>query len=156
MKKLNIQKINIDLIRPYWRNARKNDETIKHLVKSIQEFGYVQPIAIDKENIIIAGHARYKALKQLGYTEVEVIILDLPERLAKQYRLADNKTAELSSWDLDKLAKELEDISDLEFKMDFDQLFDSINANFKNMAKGNVQEKVTEVECPYCDHVFKI
>jgi ParB family transcriptional regulator, chromosome partitioning protein len=156
MKKLNIQKVNIDLIRPYWRNARKNDETVKQLVKSIQEFGYVQPIAIDKENIIIAGHARYKALKQLGYTQIEVIILDLPERLAKQYRLADNKTAEQSSWDLDKLAKELEAIADPEFKLDFEQLFDSINANFGKLAKVDIQEKVTEVECPYCDHVFKI
>jgi ParB-like chromosome segregation protein Spo0J len=157
MKKLKRQTVNIDLIRPYWRNPRNNDETVKHLVKSIKEAGYIQRIVVDKDNVIIVGHARYKALKELGFKEIEVIVRDdLSEKLAKEYRIADNKTAEKSSWIIDKLVEELELIGDKEFSSDYDGLVNGMSANFDKLAKGNVTEKCTEVECPYCDHRFKI
>jgi site-specific DNA-methyltransferase (adenine-specific) len=156
MKKLKRKVINIDMIRPYWRNPRNNDETIKHLVKSISDFGYIQRIAVDKENVIIVGHARYKALKELGFKEVEVIVLDLPERQAKQYRIADNKVAEKSTWDKDKLIEELEAIGEADFSFDYKEIISDMSVNFDKLSKVDIKEKCTEVECPYCDFKFKV
>ena len=96
---------------PYPNNPRKNEAAIEPVANSIREFGFKQPIVIDKDNTIIAGHTRLKAAKQLGMTEVPVIVADdlTPEQV-KAYRLADNKTGELAAWDFDKLDVELGDI----------------------------------------------
>lgn len=100
-----------DLI-PYENNARINDEAVKYVVNSIKEFGFRVPIIIDKENVIVAGHTRYKASMELGLSEVPCIVADdLTEEQIKAFRIADNKTGEKASWDLDKLKLELEDIN---------------------------------------------
>lgn len=102
---------------PYDKNPRINDESVDLVANSIREFGFKQPIVVDKDNIIIAGHTRWKAAKQLGLKEVPVIqATDLTTAQVKAYRLADNKVGEASEWDFDLLSDELEDLAD-EFDM---------------------------------------
>ena len=105
----------IDEITPYASNPRNNDEAVGAVANSIKEFGWQQPIVVDKDMIIIAGHTRYKAAKKLGVAEVPVVIADklTPEQV-KAYRLADNRSAELADWDNDLLDKELKDILDID------------------------------------------
>lgn len=95
----------------YENNPRNNEAAIDAVAKSIEEFGFKVPIVITKENIIIAGHTRLKASLKLGLATVPCIVADdLTEGQIKAFRLADNKTAELASWDFTKLESELESI----------------------------------------------
>jgi hypothetical protein len=99
-------------IKPYEKNPRINDNAVDAVANSIREFGFKQPIVVDKDNVIIAGHTRWKAAKKLKMKEVPVIVAsDLTEEQAKAYRLADNKVGERSMWDFDLLDGELLDIS---------------------------------------------
>ena len=95
----------------YENNPRNNEAAIDAVAKSIEEFGFKVPIVITKENVIIAGHTRLKASLKLGLATVPCIVADdLTEGQIKAFRLADNKTAELASWDFTKLESELESI----------------------------------------------
>lgn len=95
----------------YENNPRNNEVAIDAVAKSIEEFGFKVPIVITKENVIIAGHTRLKASLKLGLATVPCIVADdLTEGQIKAFRLADNKTAELASWDFTKLESELESI----------------------------------------------
>jgi DNA modification methylase len=95
----------------YENNPRNNEAAIDAVAKSISEFGFKVPIVITKENVIIAGHTRLKASLKLGLATVPCIVADdLTEGQIKAFRLADNKTAELASWDFTKLESELESI----------------------------------------------
>ena len=95
-------------IQPYDKNPRNNKQAVDAVAESIRQCGYVTPIVIDENNIILAGHTRYKALKKLGRKEVECIVKEnLTEDQKKKYRLLDNKTNELAEWDMDLLAEEL-------------------------------------------------
>ena len=87
--------MNIQKITPYEKNAKKHDKKqVQQIANSIKEFGFNQPIVIDKENVIIVGHGRFEAAKLLGLTDVPIIQVDLTEDQAKAYRLADNKLNE--------------------------------------------------------------
>lgn len=112
--------INIALkdLKPYENNPRKNDDAVKYVAESIKEFGFKVPIVIDKDNVIVAGHTRYKAAKKLGMTEIPCIIADdLTDEQIKAFRLADNKVAEKAEWDFDLLNTELDDIIDLDMEL---------------------------------------
>ena len=114
---LELIKLKITEIKPYERNARKNDQAVDAVVKSIQQCSYVAPIVLDENYTILAGHTRWKAMKKLGRTECECVIKDgLTEEQKRKYRLLDNKTNELAEWDLNILAEELEglDFGDLD------------------------------------------
>lgn len=103
-----------DLI-PYEKNPRRNDEAVKYVANSIKAFGFKVPIVIDNKNVIVAGHTRLMAAKQLGLKEVPCIIADdLSEEQVKAYRLADNMTASKSTWDADLLNTELFELSDID------------------------------------------
>lgn len=105
---------NIDEIKPYENNPRNNDEAVEYVANSIKEFGFKVPIVIDKNGVIVAGHTRYKASKQLGLKEIPVVIADdLTEDQIKAFRLADNKVSEFSLWDLKLLSEELEKFEDV-------------------------------------------
>lgn len=78
--------------------------------ESISRYGYNVLIAVDTQNVIVTGHARYMALRELGWTEANVMVLDIPLERAKEYRIADNKAHEFSNWDLELLRKEIEEI----------------------------------------------
>ena len=99
-------------IKPYENNPRNNDEAVEPVANSIKEFGFKVPIVIDKNNIIVAGHTRYKAAKKLGLETVPCIIADdLNEEQIKAFRLADNKVSEFAKWNKDLLNVELFDLS---------------------------------------------
>lgn len=112
---MNVKEINIKDIRPYEKNPRKNNSAVAYVAESIKQFGFKVPIIIDKNNVIVAGHTRYKAAKKLGINTVPVIIADdLTDEQIKAFRLADNKVAEQAEWDIDLLNEELEEIFDID------------------------------------------
>lgn len=102
-------------IKPYEKNPRKNDDAVKYVANSIREFGFKVPVVIDKDGVIVCGHTRYKAAKQLGLKEVPCVMADdlSPEQI-KAYRIADNKVSEFAEWDSDLLSLELDDITDID------------------------------------------
>ena len=114
---MDIVKMRMEDIHPYQNNPRKNNQAVEAVAESIRQCGYVAPIIVDEDNVILAGHTRYKALKQLCYTEAEVVVkAGLSEEQKRKYRLLDNKTNELAEWDYDLLADELDglDFGDLQ------------------------------------------
>ena len=101
-----------DLI-PYEHNPRKNEKAVEKVANSIREFGFKSPIIVDRNNVIVCGHTRQQAALQLGIDAVPCIRADdLSDEQIKAYRLADNKTAEMSEWDFDELSKELDALMD--------------------------------------------
>ena len=119
---MNIIDINIKELREYENNPRNNEEAVSPVAESIKEFGFKVPIIIDKNNVIVAGHTRYKAAKKLKLKTVPCIIADdLNEEQIRAFRLADNKVSEIATWDYNALNFELENILNLDMTMfDFD------------------------------------
>lgn len=115
---MDVQQVAIDKIRPYENNPRNNDGAVEAVANSIREFGFRQPIVVDMQGVIIAGHTRYKAAQALGMTEIPVIYADLSPEKAQAYRLADNKTGELAGWDFSKLQQELDELATVEIDME--------------------------------------
>lgn len=108
---MNIINIKLSDLKPYERNPRNNKEAVDYVANSIREFGFKNPIIVDKNNVIVAGHTRYLACKKLGIKEVPCVIADdLTDEQIKAFRLADNKVAEIATWDLDLLDEELNDL----------------------------------------------
>ena len=108
---MNIINLKINEIKPYEKNPRQNDQAVNAVAESIKQFGFQQPIVVDKNKVIIVGHTRHKAAKKLGLEEVPCVIADnLTEKQVKKYRLADNKVGELAEWDEELLWAELQDI----------------------------------------------
>lgn len=146
----------VDDLIPYENNPRINDEAVEYVKNSIKEFGFKVPIVIDKNNVIIAGHTRLKASKELNIKGVPCIIADdLNDEQIKAFRLADNKVSEKSIWDYQKLDKELDNILDIDMSL-FD--FDLDN----NIDWNNVEDLTEEsydkpehnmLECPNCHHI---
>lgn len=101
----------ISSIRPYDNNPRVNDPAVDAVAASIREFGWRQPIVTNEEDVIIVGDTRYKAALKLGHTEVPVhVAVGLSPEQAKAYRIADNQTNRLSTWDEERLVQELMDL----------------------------------------------
>jgi site-specific DNA-methyltransferase (adenine-specific) len=112
---LQIIEKSITEIKPYEKNPRKNDEAVEYVANSIKQFGFKVPIVIDKNGVIVAGHTRYKAAKELGLEKLPCIIADdLTEEQVKAFRLADNKVGEFAEWDFDLLGEELDGIFDID------------------------------------------
>ena len=150
---------NIDELIPYEKNPRKNDEAVKYVARSIEEFGFKVPMVIDSNNVIVCGHTRYKAAKELGMTELPCIIADdLTEEQIKAFRLADNKVGEIADWDFELLNEEMQelgiDMSDFGFieltDIDADEFFDDAETKEKK------EEEEEEVQCPHCGMFFKV
>jgi DNA modification methylase len=115
---MEIEEIDIDLVVPYEKNPRINTEAIDKVAASINEFGWQQPIVIDKDGVVIAGHTRLLAAKKLGLVRVPVhYALELSESQVKAYRLADNRLNQDSEWNLKLLAGELTDLADMDFEL---------------------------------------
>lgn len=101
-------------VRPYEKNPRKNAEAVKYVRASVEKFGFKQPIIVDSNRVIIAGHTRLEAAKSLGMDEVPCIVADdLTEAQAKALRLADNKVAEFSEWEMNLLGGELGELAEI-------------------------------------------
>jgi len=106
-------------IRPYDKNPRQNDAAVDAVAASIKEFGFRQPIVVDTDGVIICGHTRFKAAQKLGLTEVPVhVAKDLTPAQIKAYRIADNKTADLSLWDYELLPIELSALQGMDFDLE--------------------------------------
>ena len=174
--------ININDIKPYWRNPRKNDNAVEAVKKSIKEYGFNSPIIVDGNNVIIAGHTRYRALQELGYTEIACIVkTDLTQQQVKAYRIADNKVGEIAVWDMEKLMQELREIPDIadmqEYFLDInlkDFLEDTGGTNFQPITQASIdkiegelsskfnemsndrQNTYVEVICPHCAECFNV
>lgn len=115
---MNIKQMKIKDLIPYEKNPRKNDKAVDYVAESIKEFGFKVPIVIDKNNVIVAGHTRYKASKKLGFKEVPCIVADdLNDEQIKAFRLADNKVGEFAEWDFDLLESELDDLIDIDMEL---------------------------------------
>lgn len=105
---LKVETLSINAVKPYENNPRFNEQAVEAVAKSIQDFGFRNPIIVDAEHVIICGHTRYKAAKVLKLNKVPCIVAaDLSEEQVKAFRLADNKVGELAQWEFDRLYAEL-------------------------------------------------
>lgn len=113
MQKLNIVYRQIKDLKPYKKNAKKhNKEQVEWIANSIKEFGFTQPVIVDKNNEVVAGHGRILGAKKAGLKQVPTVMLeDLTEEQIKAYRLVDNKLNE-SEWDYSLLDEELENLTE--------------------------------------------
>ncbi|MDR1240725.1 MAG: ParB/Srx family N-terminal domain-containing protein [Oscillospiraceae bacterium] len=146
------QNIAIEKLKPYEHNARTHsEEQISKIAKSIEEFGFVNPVLIDADFGIIAGHCRVLAAKQIGMEEVPCLFVeDLTETQKKAYIIADNKLALDAGWDFDILKIELEDLKSLDFDISltgFDDLnFDLVLNDSKEITDDNFDsDKINEI-----------
>ena len=120
-----------DLI-PYANNPRHNEDAVKFVAESIKAFGFRVPIIVDSGNVIVAGHTRLLAAKELGLEKVPCIRADdMTEEQVQAFRLADNKVSEMSSWDWDKLETELSNLT-----LDMTQFgFESLDKAMRKMGQ---------------------
>lgn len=145
----------IEEIHEYENNPRSNEGAVQYVAESIKEFGFKVPILLDKDGSIVAGHTRIKAARKLGMTEIPCIIADdLTDEQIKAYRIVDNKVAELSGWDFDKLDMELEGLDfnweDFGFADDGDNdLYDDV----PELEKSYREPEVAKLQCPKCGHI---
>ena len=149
----NIEEVPIDEIIPYENNPRINDRAVPALVESIKMVGFNVPLVLDGNNVVICGHTRLKAAEQLGLKTVPCVRADdLTEAEVKAFRLADNKTAELSQWDFNKLYGELESLKVSVPEFDASIFgFDSIRFESGKTSSESKQDNV--IICPRCGHV---
>lgn len=181
---MNIVEKKIEDLVPYENNPRNNDDAVALVAESIKQFGFKVPIVIDSNNVIITGHTRLLAAKQLGLKTAPCIVADdlTPEQV-KAFRIADNKVGEQADWNFDKLKTEINDLGNFdwtdfgfsEFELDVlnDRLFDEIDAQLKEVEtqttptisrdepKKSTAEKVKEeqhkfgrIQCPCCGEFF--
>lgn len=152
----------IEELKPYENNPRFNDDAVEYVANSIKEFGFKVPIIIDKNNVIVAGHTRYKASLELGLEEVPTIVADdLTDEQIKAFRLADNKVSEKADWNFELLDDELKDILELDME-DFG--FSNIEINLDISDSDFVQDtEITknkdnkkEIICPNCGEKIEI
>jgi site-specific DNA-methyltransferase (adenine-specific) len=136
---MEVKNVSVKDIVPYENNPRKNADAVQVVMNSIREFGIKQPLVIDENNVIVVGHTRFEAAKRLGYTEVPCVVAsDLTEDQINAYRIADNKTAEYASWDVELLNKELANILSVDMEMfGFDLALDE-EVKKKDQEKGEV------------------
>ena len=118
-KEYEIEFRDIGSIRPYEKNPRQNDAAVDAVAASLKEFGFRQPIVVDGDGVIVCGHTRLKAAQKLGLTRVPVhVAKDLTPEQVKAFRIADNKTSDLSDWDYDILPIELSELQDSGFDLE--------------------------------------
>ena len=160
---MDVRNISVKDLIPYERNTKKHDKTqINNVAESIKQYGFVQPIVIDKDNVVVIGHCRLLAAKQLKMKEVPCVCIDdLTEEQVKALRIVDNKSNE-SEWDFDILPDELVelDLSGFDFDFGFDDEEETVTSEPKE-ATGAVEygtedfsDEKFECECPRCGFKF--
>ena len=117
MAKLKMKTISIKDLVEYEKNPRRNDKAVDAVRESIAQFGYINPIIVTDKNLILAGHTRLKAIKNLGTIDkVDVIVVSgMSEAEEKAFRIADNRTAEFSEWDENMLTAEMKAAGDIDW-----------------------------------------
>lgn len=117
-----LQRVKLKDLKPYENNPRKNEKAVDQVAESIKQCGYISPIVVDEDNVILAGHTRFKALQRLGYTEAQVIVeTGMTEEEKRKFRILDNKTGEKAEWDANKLALELHSVDFESFDFGFEK-----------------------------------
>ena len=154
---MQIEKMKIDEVIPYENNAKiHTSEQIEQIKKSIKEFGNNDPIAIDENNVVIEGHGRLIALKELGYDEVEVIKLKhMTEEQKKAYMLVHNKLTMNTDFDYGILNMELEDIVNIDMaEFDFVSQEEIDWASVEDLNESSYEKPEKDMlECPNCHHI---
>ena len=142
-------------LQPYENNPRKNGNAVPYVAESIKRYGFKNPIIIDKDGVIVAGHTRYLASIELGLDKVPCIIADdLTEEQIKEFRLVDNKTSEFAGWDFDMLAEELQELDFDAEAFGFDVPEVEIDSFFE---EHEPKEKEPEqIQCPHCGLWFDV
>ena len=176
-----ISQVNISDLQPYERNSRIHSEIqIEQIKNSINQWGWTIPILIDENNVVLAGHARLEAGKQLNIDQVPCMIAkDWTEQQKQAYIIADNKLAENSTWDMGLFYTELKKLNDDGFDLKFIGVDDNFDFNFngectpnidfsdvnqsdidraqdKQNEIGNTDIHVQKVICPKCMYEFEI
>jgi ParB-like chromosome segregation protein Spo0J len=161
---MQIEQREIDRIKPYDKNPRRNDKAIAAVAESIREFGFRQPIVVDKDGVIVVGHTRYKAALKLGLATVPVhVAADLTPQQARAYRIADNRTNEAAEWDVDLLPIELGELRDGGADMTLLGFTDKELAEYLKEfdtdiedGEGDAAGDAETVRCPRCGHEFPV
>lgn len=140
---MKIIEMDISEVIPYANNPRDNSKAIDAVAASIREFGFKVPVVIDRNNILITGHTRLEAAKKLGITKIPAIrAADLTDAQVKAFRLADNKVAEIATWDDKALAAELQALDDMDFDMsDFGFADDELRGDIENLEDPEIPEE---------------
>lgn len=153
----------LDELQPYENNPRSNDKAVPAVAESIRQFGFKVPIVIDGAGVIVAGHTRHKAAESLGLEHVPCIVAeDLTDEQVRAFRLADNKTGELASWDIEQLMEELGEITELDMDAlgfaDLEEIdIDSFFADAPEQPDHEQPEaEGRTVECPHCGMSFEV
>ena len=108
----------IEAIRPYESNPRLNDQAVEAVAKSLREFGFRQPVVVDADGVIICGHTRWKAAQKLGIKQVPVhVATDLSPAQVRAFRIADNATADIATWNYELLPLEIRDLQGMDFDL---------------------------------------
>lgn len=149
---MEVLNLKIDDIKPYENNPRNNLDAVDATANSIKEFGWQQPIVVDKDMVIIAGHTRLLAAKKLGLDTVPVVVAsNLSDEQARAYRLADNKTGELAEWNLAQLDEELESILNIDMEdygFDLDDVgTDDIDVTDKDLSETFSEKFELKITC---------
>ena len=157
--------ISVENLLPYARNARTHsDEQLEQIAKSINEFGFLNPVLIDAETkTIIAGHGRVMAAKKLGMTTIPVVTLDhLSEEQRRAYVIADNKLALNAGWDFEILSEEMLNLDKDGFDLaitgfslaEIEEITVDGDANDNGENQDEPGDQQKQVECPECGHEF--
>lgn len=146
-----LKRVKVEDVRPYPNNPRHNDNAVDAVAESIRQCGYMQPILVDEEMVVLAGHTRLKALQKLGATECDVVQVEgLSEEQKKKYRFLDNKTGEAAFWDFPKLSEEIK-------ALDFGELdlFNLENETFEVKERGEYNGVIEYGKEGFDDEQFK-
>ena len=160
MEQLKVVYRSIEELLGYDNNPRNNEDAVAKVAESIRQFGFKVPILIDQNDVIIAGHTRKLAAQELGMIQVPCIcVSDLSPEQVRAFRLADNKVAEFSSWDPDKLADELAAIMDIDMTVfDFpDMALDELDVSDEDFLQDTeiVKDRTPKtIICPHCGKEF--
>lgn len=154
---MKIEMWDIERVIPYVRNPRKNDPAVPGVAASIAEFGWQQPLVVDGQGVLIAGHTRLKAAQLLKLKQVPVQVADgLTPAQVKAYRLLDNKLGEKATWDSELVSLEVAELPEFDFAaydVEFASSCDS-DAIAMEDASDESEQDVALVTCPECGHKF--
>jgi len=166
MEELKVQYLGINKIKPYKNNPRDNKNAVDYVVNSIKAFGFRVPLVLDAQHEIVAGHTRYEAAKRLKIQALPVVMAeDLSEEQIKAFRLADNQTQTLSSWDFSSLMTELDKIDEFDMSLfGFAKFDDDVGEEYsgktsnldhgKELDLNQFEEDELNCVCPHCGFRF--
>lgn len=158
---MNIEYKELKALTPYEKNTKKHDKTqINNVAESIKRYGFVQPIVVDKNDVIVIGHCRYEAAKKLKLETVPcVCVEDLTDEQVKALRIVDNKSNE-SEWDFDILSEELAELDfegfDFDFKIPYQEEESNVNIDEFFVDAEQKPKEPKKIQCPHCGEWFEV